>query len=271
MVCLGVRPVGQWPRHLLGRETLLTAVRWTADDWPVVGERGVIAPVQPRPALPVAEHQLSPERDDFDEPRLGAEWAFVRRPLDPRVIHARPGWLTLTPASRLDERLPCFVGRRQQHYDFIAETRLVLNPSGDGDEGGIAVRMNEDHFYSWCLRSAGASTQVVLTVRLGRLHFTSVVGTVDGLDATLSVQGDAESYVFTATDPTGRVVRSDPLETKFLSPEVAGGFTGVFLGVYAATSAPGRGAEASFDWFDYRPAQGPTSGHQPVCRATTAS
>ncbi|GEN81597.1 glycoside hydrolase family 43 protein [Actinotalea fermentans] len=254
MVCLGVRPVGQWPRHLLGRETLLAAVRWTPDGWPIVGERAVIEVDQTRPALPAAPPPRHVVRDDFDAATLGPEWAFVRRPMAPEAILARPGWLTLSPRTGLAERFPCFVGRRQQHYDFVAETRLVLDAREDGDEAGIAVRMNEEHFYALGLRRAGAAMEAVLRTRLGRLDITSVVGVVEGPDVVISVEGSADSYTFSVSDSSGRVARTQPRDAKFLSAEFAGGFTGVFVGMYAATSSAGSGTVARFDWFDYRPA-----------------
>jgi len=257
MVCLGVRPVGQWPRHLLGRETLLAPVRWTNDDWPTVGERGEISLVQERPPLPAEPDQPLIERDDFDGRSLGPEWAFVRRPVDPEALHVHPGWLTLSPESEFGSRFPCFVGRRQQHYTFVAETRLRFDALRDQDEAGLAVRMNETHYYTVCLRRVGDGNEVVLRTRLGRLDIASVIGTVESLDVVLGVRGDSESYVFTARDGQGRSVEASPMDAKFLSAEFAGGFTGVFVGMYAATARPPGGGAACFDWFDYRPSPEP--------------
>ncbi len=263
MVCLGVRPIGQWPRHTLGRETFLAPVHWTADGWPLAGERGVVRAVETRPDLPPAPARPYPERDDFDAAVLRPEWTFVRRPLPSESLHARPGWLTLSPETAGPaDRFPCFVGRRQQHYDFVAQTRLVLD-AHDGDEAGIAVRMNEEHFYALCVRRSGASLEAVLRTRLGRLDLTSVVGLVDGPDVVLGVEGSPDSYVFTVSDGSGRAVRTQPLDAKFLSTEFAGGFTGVFVGMYAGTPTPGSAGTASFDWFDYRPAPAAAAQQQP--------
>jgi alpha-N-arabinofuranosidase len=255
MVCLGVRPVGQWPRHHLGRETLLAPVRWTEDGWPLVGERGVVELVQPRPPLPPAPALSAAVRDDFDASSLAPEWTFVRRPMDPGALHRRPGWLTLAPESGLHSTFPCFVGRRQQHFEFRSATRVVLDPRRDGDEAGLAVRMNESHVHAVCLRRAGDATAVVVHTRVGRLEMSTVIGEIPGLEAVLGVEGDVDSYVFTADDGAGTVLRSAPLEAKLLSAEVAGGFTGVFVGMYAATQHPGAGFSASFDWFDYHPVE----------------
>jgi alpha-N-arabinofuranosidase len=228
-------------------------VRWTEDGWPIVGERGVVELVLPRPTLPAEPPAEAAMRDDFDAAALGPEWAFVRRPLDAEVLHARPGWLTLTPQAGLESPFPCFVGRRQQHYEFRAEARLVLDARRDGDEAGLTVRMNEFHQHAVCLRRQDGETSFVVRTRVGRMDVTSVLGAVETFDVVLGVEGDADSYVFTARDGSGNVLRSAPVEAKFLSAEVAGGFTGVFVGMYAATSHPGSGFTAAFDWFDYAP------------------
>lgn len=43
-------------------------------------------------------------------------------------------------------------------------------------------------------------------------------------------------------------------ETHLLSTEVAGGFTGVFIAMYAHSAAE-NGTPAAFDWFDYEPVE----------------
>jgi alpha-N-arabinofuranosidase len=43
--------------------------------------------------------------------------------------------------------------------------------------------------------------------------------------------------------------------TRDLSSEKAGGFTGVFLGLYATGNGQKSARPADFDWFEYRPAE----------------
>jgi alpha-N-arabinofuranosidase len=42
------------------------------------------------------------------------------------------------------------------------------------------------------------------------------------------------------------------IETKFLSSEVAGGFTGAYLSLYSTGNGKKSSAPAFFDWFDYQ-------------------
>jgi alpha-N-arabinofuranosidase len=41
------------------------------------------------------------------------------------------------------------------------------------------------------------------------------------------------------------------METRYLSSEVAGGFTGVYLGMFASGNGKISTAPAGFDWFEY--------------------
>lgn len=255
LVAHGICPIGQWPRHLLGRETLLAPVQWGEDGWPGVGERGEIKVEQTRPALPVSAVPDAGARDDFDGPALTPEWEFVRRPLEPEGLHrSRPGWLTLSADSvGLGGPFPCFVGRRQQHYSFLAQTRLEYCPKGLGEEAGIAVRMNDTHFFALGIRKGGAGREVAVRQRIGRLDLCTFLVEIEGDDdLLLRVIGDSESYTFSVVAGDGTVHTSDPVDSRFLTTEFAGGFTGVFVGPYAA-SLSGRSTPAYFDWFDYLP------------------
>ena len=54
--------------------------------------------------------------------------------------------------------------------------------------------------------------------------------------------------------------RREPLgaaPTAALSTEAAGGFTGVYVGMFASTSAGSSMPPADFDWFDYEPLDAP--------------
>jgi len=271
LVCLGVRPVGQWPRHLLGRETLLAPVRWTADGWPRVGSGSAIEVVQERPALPAAPVRTRDGRDDFEQPLLSPGWQTVRRPLANRdLLTARPGWLTLRPGTDpLCGDTPAFLGRRQEDYDFVARTATELASDDEGDQAGLCVRMNESHFYALALRRSAQGWEIIFRQVIAHLSLCTVLAEVASPQVTLSVSGDPDVYRFQAETPDGTVVAAGPVSTKFLSTEMAGGFTGVFVGMYAESGAGGA-AVSHFDWFEYsgaEPGHGRHPGQRPAASA----
>ncbi|GHH29381.1 glycoside hydrolase family 43 protein [Lentzea cavernae] len=234
MVLLGVRPRGGTPGwHVLGRETFLAPVTWV-DGWPVVGD------LVPGPA-----HAVS-ERDDFDLDELAPCWISPRtRP----TTGERPGWLTLhARGSGMDDPAVAFVGRRQQHLSCVVRT--LMDPA-DGS-GGLAVRLDEDHHYEIEV----ASGEVRVLARIGPL--SSVVASrpapggplvlavrVQEDQTPLDARSGPDTLTFGVEEPGGTFTALAALDGKYLSTEVAGGFTGRVIGMYAA-----RGT-VLFDWFEY--------------------
>ena len=47
------------------------------------------------------------------------------------------------------------------------------------------------------------------------------------------------------------MVRIDAALPRFLSSEVAGGFVGTYVGLYATGNGAPSATPAAFDWFDY--------------------
>jgi xylan 1,4-beta-xylosidase len=264
MVLLGIRARGQWPPfHVLGRETLLAPVRWV-DGWPVVG------PVQeemPAPAgITLSPPAKEPAREDFDAGTLSPLWISPRsRPDGSWSLTERPGWLTLFAAGpTLDRPGATIVGRRQQHHDCRAGTRV---DPGSG-RAGLTVRIDEAHHYD--LEVFGGTVRV--WGRVGPLHqmlaerqvplgvvdlFVSTRTTdlvppsvtsraaITGLDAPLGVRPAGPDTISFAVDAGAGPVVLAELDGRYLSTEVASGFTGRVIGLYVTEGS------AAFDWFDY--------------------
>jgi xylan 1,4-beta-xylosidase len=243
MVALGTRPSGTTPGyHVLGRETFLASVAWV-DGWPVVGPLELEMPRRPPgEALAVVDEV----RDGFDDEALHPRWVSVRRPLEEVCsLTARRGWLTvLRTEATLDDATPAFVGRCQQHHACRASTLVEAEGAA---EAGLVVRMDELAHYSVSVRG----DEVVARARIGPV--SQVVGSAprpsgpvelvirtDPSDAMVPdnvmlgfLDGDGEEQILAA------------LDGRYLSTEVASGFIGRVIGMYAV------GGHAAFDRFDY--------------------
>ena len=252
MVLLGVRPRGGTPGwHVLGRETCLAPVTW-ADGWPTVGLLAPVMTAPPWPAHPVA---APPARDDFDLASLGPQWISVRSRSAGRCsTQDRPGWLTLGAlGASMDDPDVTFVGRRQQHLACRART---LVDAADG-RGGLALRLDERHHYEIEV----ADGEVRVSARIGPLRQTvgaaplppgPVVLRIEALAAPLGLALDhplqePDLVSLGLEDSAGAFTVLAELDGRYLSTEVAGGFTGRVIGMYAAAGT------VRFDWFDYEP------------------
>ncbi|WP_030462407.1 glycoside hydrolase family 43 protein [Kitasatospora sp. NRRL B-11411] len=243
-VLLGVRPRGGTPGwHPLGRETYLTPVSW-ADEWPVIGQ----VPVE-LPDLPWELHPwpAEPTREDFDGP-LPPQWLSVRdRPADRITTGQRPGSLTLHARDgHVDDT---FTGRRQQHHAVRARTRLDATTG----TGGLAVRLDDEHAYT--VEADGRHVRV--TTHLGGRTTVVAERELPHHDVVLRVETApaAERGPRTGPDalalgherPDGTFAALATLDGRYLTTEVAGGFTGRVIGLYAAQGT------VHFDWFELRP------------------
>lgn len=251
MVLLGTRPKGRFPRqHVLGRETFLAPLTWV-DDWPVVAS--VEAYEQP-----LLEES---DRDDFDAAELSPRWISPRsRP--PWSLTERPGWLTLhATGPTLDRPGATILARRQQHHDVRVTARL--DPR-DG-RGGLTIRIDEAHHYdveagagevrAVCRIGPLRDTVARIPVPPGPVDLVIATRTTGILPPTVTARTDLteEPYGVAAAAPdtitlgTATTVLAE-LDGRYLSTEVATGFTGRVIGLYATEGT------VSADWFDYRPA-----------------
>ena len=141
-----------------------------------------------------------------------------------------------------------FVGRRQQHLS--CRVRALIDP-GDG-RGGLTVRLDEAHHYD--VEVSGAQVEVI--ARMGPLR--SVLATcavpagpvvlrieIDGTRTEWNPRRGPDTVALGVEDSTFTPLAV--VDGRYLSTEVAGGFTGRVIGMYAVAGA------VHVDWFDYRP------------------
>ena len=221
--------------HHLGRETFLAPVTWE-NGWPVVNGGN---PVQAEMKVPASWTADAPapsvRREEFNGP-LEPEWVFIQNP-DSSRYQIADGLLTMKGNGPLSENdHPTFLGVRQESPVIEVETKVRLD-SRSG-EAGLAVFQNEGGYATVGIENGKA----VLRVKLKEIDAVLGEATIKGNQAVLGIKSkDGLMYEFLADGkPLGN------LNTLLFSSEVAGGFTGVTLGLYAS------GSTASFDYFDYK-------------------
>jgi alpha-N-arabinofuranosidase len=263
MVFLGFRPQGGFYWQHLGRETFLAPVRWDAQGWPVINDGKQIALDMQVRGLPASPAPVRPVRDDFDGATLGPAWNFLRNPV--RASYStteRPGWLTLhgTGVSLEQDKgiSPTFVGRRQEHLRARVAARIDVAPGREGEEAGLVLYRAPHQRYELGVRKTSAGREVFVRQTVGTYLSTVTATALAPAQGPLVLEIVAEPNRYTfawapsAADRADLATHTNPLgaaETRLLSTEVAGGFIGTYVGMYAL--APGNPAPAAFDWFDY--------------------
>jgi xylan 1,4-beta-xylosidase len=188
-------------------------------------------------------------RDDFDLAELHPSWISLRRrPPELCTTKERAGWLTLRAGDgTLDDLDATFLGRRQQHPSCRARTRI----DAAGGRGGLAVRLDERHHYELEV----TTDRVEARARIGPLSV--VVAATEAPDGPLVLRIEAvptppgdprdgpDEISIGVEEADGTFTVLATLDGRYLSTEVAGGFTGRVIGMYASAGT------VRFDWFAY--------------------
>lgn len=253
MVCLAFRTHGS-QHHLLGRETFLAPVRWDEGAWPVVNADGTIALEMNVPTLPQTSSPARPVRTGFDADTLSYDWVYVRN-YHPENYRLKGGklYLKATPVGlETTDDSPTLTLRRQDLTDFTATTSLHLQGASADDEAGLTVYMYEDAHSDLLLRKGtDGKTGLTLRHKMGRLvHEEPLVNVPDG-DVQLRVTGTPDAYTFSYSTDGRHFHELGSLNSRYLSTETVGGFTGIMLGLFATSATETSRAQAVFDYFDY--------------------
>jgi xylan 1,4-beta-xylosidase len=258
LVCLGIRPQGGRFHHL-GRETFLAPVTWSEDGWPVVNGKGTLETNMTAPRLPQHLWEKEPARDEFNPPALGLQWNFLRNPhVGDYSLTEHPGWLRLNGSAVTlnDQDSPAFVGRRQTDLACRASTRLAFNPQHENEEAGLVLRGNEKNHYEIGVTLKDGKRQVFFRKTLdGKIVEPVRYEEIGSGDVILSVTAAPLDYEFFCEPAKGPAKKLGTALTCDLSSEKVGGFTGVFMGLYATGNGQKSTRPADFDWFEYRPAE----------------
>lgn len=251
-VFLGIRPQGGKFHHV-GRETFLAPVVWQ-EGWPVVNGTGTIELTMPAPWLKERRWKPEPARDEFSKPALGLPWNYLRNPEETNyTLTERKGWLRLkgSAVTLNDADTPTFVGRRQTFLTGRIATRLALDPKQAGEEAGLVLRANEKyHFEIGVTWREGKRMAFLRRTVAGQVVEPVRYEDVGKGEVELAVEAKPTSYEFLVS-PKGRAAISlGTASPQDLSSEKAGGFTGVYAGLYASGTGKPSTAPADFDWFE---------------------
>lgn len=244
LVCLGFRTQnGQ--HHVLGRETFLAPVEWNKEGWPVVNVDGTInLDMKDVKTLPQATIKNSPDWD-FNNPELGVEWNWIGIPVKENYsLTENKGFLRIKGSDKkLDDYgvSPTFVGRRQEDINFQATTRMKAK--GNGNVGMTAYLCPSAHYDLYV-----ADGQLKLRYRLNELCHVEDICQIPDDFIYLRIKGSEEVYSLMYSIDGTHYSEAGRMNTRYLSTETNGGFTGVYIGLFAEGEV-----QADYDNFKYMP------------------
>lgn len=244
-VFLGIRPNDK-NRVNTGRETFILPVDWSGT-FPVF-ENGLV-PMEPKLEMPkgvenkIGEAGFFPNgnftyEEDFSSDILDYRWIGLRGPREAFATQTKKG-LEINPfKTQITELKPTStLFYRQQHKTFSFTTTVSYNPKSENDLAGITCFQNEGFNYVFGITKKGKDNYIVLQ-RTEKGNSEVLASKKIDLDDTteLKVEADNDDYTFsyslngTDFESLGGTVSGD-----ILSTNVAGGFTGAMIGLYATS------------------------------------
>ena len=255
MVALASRPCGGY-FYNLGRETFLTPVIWE-DGWPVVNPpHGCLRMEERLPDLPKQPWPVPSACDHFDQDALDYSWNFIRTPREKSwSLDARPNYLRLQlrPESLSDLANPSCLCRRQQHHHFAARTAFDFIPQQPNECAGMVLLQNNDFHFRLTISLTNNNQSLVTLIerRAGIEQTLATVGASTGRHF-LKVEAHEQEYSFYyAAAPEVWIPLAEQVDGRLLSTQLAGGFVGAMLGLYASSNGKTSDVVADFSYFEY--------------------
>lgn len=227
VISLGFRQQHIWrPYHHLGREVFLTPVQFGEDGWFTCGKDGTTDESYDIKG----DFVQAPQREfTFANTDWNIEWCFLRHPhMEDYELSADTAVLHGTSVTLDDVDSPTFVAMRQR--DFHMDMKCTVKNSGG--IGGLTVLITENEHYDIFLERTESGCSAVLMLNIGGIKHRQNAVPVKGDSAQLIIRADCFGYSFFVAQD-GSEVQLGYGSTKYLSSEVAEGFTGVMTGLFA--------------------------------------
>ena len=251
-VFLAIRP-NEKDRVNTGRETFILPVDWSGE-FPVF-ENGLI-PLEPKLKMPEGVSNKTGEagffpngnfsiHEDFRSEKLDYRWIGLRGPREDFITLTKKG-LQIEPfEANIKELKPTStLFHRQQHQNFSFETSMEYEPGSERDLAGIVCLQHEASNYVFGITKKGNEYVILLeknsrkSLRSRELSSEIIASTKIDLahPVRLRVEATGDQYQFSyATGESEFVNLGGPVSGDILSTNVAGGFTGAMIGLYATS------------------------------------
>ena len=236
MVMLAVRPASGFTT--MGRETFLARVIWE-NDWPVVNPGlGILSAelvIDLDESIPDCKPNLIPGQNKLYDLKhtesLGPEFMFLRNPKEDMYELKEGEGLYLKCDTDLisGKGSPSYICIRQDCHAFEAAVTLKADDLFEGARAGLCVFQSQD--YNLRFEYSGVSGNVILRKDGKDEKLATLVCPEKLVTLVINVAG-TRATCFMIKENNAEILVRD-LDISALSTEVAGGFVGCTIGMYA--------------------------------------
>lgn len=251
-VFLAVRP-NEENRVNTGRETFILPVDWSGE-FPVF-ENGLV-PIEPKLKMPKGVENKTGQNgffpngnftfsENFSGNNLDYRWIGLRGPREDFIERTSQGLKINTFDVNIKELKPTStLFHRQQHNNFSFTTTMIYKPSSQQDLAGIVALQNEGSNYVFGITKKDNDFYIVLEKNkrpngqeeiVSEVIASSKITHNDSIKLQVSAKGDRYEFKYAMGNDALKKL-GDTVSGDILSTDVAGGFTGCLLGLYATSA-----------------------------------
>ncbi len=230
-----------------GRETFILPVDWSGK-YPVF-ENGLV-PMEPKLKMPKGvENKTGTEgffpngnftfTDNFTVPKLDYRWIGMRGPREDFITTSKNG-LSIKPfAVSIKAVAPVSaLFQRQQHQHFTATTTMKFTPKSENELAGLACYQSERFNYVFGITKKDKDFYILLEkTEKGQSKIIASAKIDVKMPVQLQVTAKGDEYKFNySVDGVNFTNLGGTVSGDILSTNVAGGFTGSLIGLYATSA-----------------------------------
>ena len=230
-----------------GRETFILPVDWSGK-YPVF-ENGLV-PMEPKLKMPKGvENKTGTEgffpngnftfADNFTAPKLDYRWIGMRGPREDFITTSKNG-LSIKPfAVSIKAVAPVSaLFQRQQHQHFTATTTMKFTPKSENELAGLACYQSERFNYVFGITKKDKDFYILLEkTEKGQSKIIASAKIDVKMPVQLQVTAKGDEYKFNySVDGVNFTNLGGTVSGDILSTNVAGGFTGSLIGLYATSA-----------------------------------
>jgi len=252
-VFLAVRP-NEKQRVNTGRETFILPVDWSGE-FPVF-ENGLV-PMEPKLKMPkgVTENKAGQDgffpngnftfTDNFTAEKLDYRWIGLRGPREEFISVTKKGLQIKPFGTNIKEIKPTStLFYRQMHKTFSFAATIDYKPETEKDLAGIVALQSERFNYVFGITKKGPDYYILLERTAGKFRSREVESKVVAsakIDVSkpvrmqMTAKGDDYQFSY-STNGTDFLNLGGTVSGDILSTDMAGGFTGCLLGLYATSA-----------------------------------
>ena len=230
-----------------GRETFILPVDWSGK-YPVF-ENGLV-PMEPKLKMPKGvENKTGTEgffpngnftfTDNFTAPKLDYRWIGMRGPREDFITTSKNG-LNIKPfAVSIKAVAPVSaLFQRQQHQHFTATTTMKFTPKSENELAGLTCYQSERFNYVFGITKKDRDFYILLEkTEKGQSKIIASAKIDVKMPVQLQVTAKGDEYKFNySVDGVNFTNLGGTVSGDILSTNVAGGFTGSLIGLYATSA-----------------------------------